>query len=262
MSFILDALNKAENERHLGHVPTIESQQVTITEEKKPQTTAIVVIVALMLNFALLAYVFIGKTDVKGPEKLVQSQSGQVTSVMQMKPGPNSVVKNDINNPVVVTTQKPVSTDGVVFNKTESHQPQKKILSPMDDVNQKMAVLLKNNTPINDTVNDTNVTMPNKEKVPSFDQATNVSPVQISAADPDIPLLSQKSSAFQQQIPELTIDVHVYSATPAKRFILINLQKYQEDDVIAKGLMLDQITEEGLVLSYQDEQFRWPMLTQ
>ena len=268
MSFILDALNKAENERHLGHVPTIESQQAAFTEEKKTPTIAIAVIVALTLNFALLAYVFLGKNN---PAEQLKGIPGQEISATQVKPEIKLSDNNSLNNEKILPSDIPLSiANKVEANKsivskasTNTNLTGEKMLSPLDDVNEKMAALLKKNNA--ELVVEAKTTM-GKENMGTDNSIQEnesfISQNKSLSAYLDIPLLTQKSAEFQQQIPDLSIDVHVYSAVPTKRFILINLQKYQEDDVIAKGLMLEQITEEGLILSYQDERFRWPMLTQ
>lgn len=67
----------------------------------------------------------------------------------------------------------------------------------------------------------------------------------------------QASSGVQRLASGLSLDVHVYSEQPAQRFVLINMTKYREGDELREGAVLEQITAQGVVMSYQGEQFRY-----
>jgi general secretion pathway protein B len=51
------------------------------------------------------------------------------------------------------------------------------------------------------------------------------------------------------------IDVHVYADQPARRFILVDLQKYREGDTLESGAVLEEILPHGLQLYYQGTRF-------
>lgn len=56
-------------------------------------------------------------------------------------------------------------------------------------------------------------------------------------------------------IPELRLDMHVYAARPADRFVFVNMRRLREGEATADGLRVEQITPEGAVLSWQGKRF-------
>jgi len=56
-------------------------------------------------------------------------------------------------------------------------------------------------------------------------------------------------------LPQLTLELHVYSPTPADRFVRINSASYREGEVLSDGPSVAQITEEGVILDYRGQRF-------
>lgn len=50
--------------------------------------------------------------------------------------------------------------------------------------------------------------------------------------------------------------LHQYSSRPRNRFVTINNQTLQEGESVAPGITLEQITPDGMILSYQGYRFR------
>ncbi len=57
-------------------------------------------------------------------------------------------------------------------------------------------------------------------------------------------------------VPELHLDLHVYSNAPAQRFVFVNSRKYREGDTLAEGPVIEKITQDGAVLSFRGSRFR------
>jgi general secretion pathway protein B len=70
------------------------------------------------------------------------------------------------------------------------------------------------------------------------------------------PLLRELPADFRAAVPPMSLDVHVYAPNATSRFVLINMKKYHEGEQLAEGPRIEEITEEGLVLSYQGQLFR------
>ena len=47
------------------------------------------------------------------------------------------------------------------------------------------------------------------------------------------------------QLPELRLDLHVYDADPAKRFVFLNMRKLREGESLPDGVRVDAITPDG-----------------
>lgn len=59
-------------------------------------------------------------------------------------------------------------------------------------------------------------------------------------------------------LPPLHLDIHVFSDTPADRFVFVNMSKYREGSRIAEGPLINEITPEGAVLVHQGVTFLLP----
>ncbi|MCH7853507.1 MAG: general secretion pathway protein GspB [Proteobacteria bacterium] len=59
-------------------------------------------------------------------------------------------------------------------------------------------------------------------------------------------------------LPELNIDIHVYSDRSADRFVFINMHQYRENATLEEGPLLREITPEGVILEYTGAVFLLP----
>ncbi|MEX2125066.1 MAG: general secretion pathway protein GspB [Woeseia sp.] len=60
------------------------------------------------------------------------------------------------------------------------------------------------------------------------------------------------------QLPDLHLDIHVYSEQPAERFVFINMSKYKEDAALAEGPVVKEIRPDGVVLEHRGARFLMP----
>lgn len=59
-------------------------------------------------------------------------------------------------------------------------------------------------------------------------------------------------------LPDLHLDIHVYGAATADRFVFINMQKLKEGSVLDSGPRIDEITPDGVILDYRGTRFVLP----
>jgi len=59
-------------------------------------------------------------------------------------------------------------------------------------------------------------------------------------------------------LPDMHLDIHVYSGQPADRFVFINMSKYKERAMLAEGPRVKEITPEGVILEYDGTDFLLP----
>ncbi len=72
---------------------------------------------------------------------------------------------------------------------------------------------------------------------------------------PTAPSLSELPEEFRQRVVVPTLEVHVYSARPDRRFIMTGGRQYQEGDRLPGDLKLEKITSSGVELSHQNQRF-------
>ncbi len=70
-----------------------------------------------------------------------------------------------------------------------------------------------------------------------------------------VPGLRSLPPAVQATIPPHRISVHVYSADPAQRFVILNSRRMREGDSRGDGLRLERIRPDGVVLSFGRHRF-------
>jgi len=70
--------------------------------------------------------------------------------------------------------------------------------------------------------------------------------------------LNELRATHELQIPEMRIDIHVFSAVAGERFVFINMRKYRERDTLADGPVVREITPDGVILEYDGLDFLLP----
>ncbi len=56
-------------------------------------------------------------------------------------------------------------------------------------------------------------------------------------------------------LPDLALELHVYSPTASERFVRINSASYREGEVLTEGPRVLSITSDGVILDYRDQSF-------
>lgn len=59
-------------------------------------------------------------------------------------------------------------------------------------------------------------------------------------------------------LPELHLDIHVYSDAPEDRFVFINMSKQREKSQLAEGPVVEEITPDGVILDHRGTTFLLP----
>jgi len=218
VSYILEALKKAELQRGIGQVPGIGSEHEKPT---RPVTGKWLWIGAafLVLNLALLTVLLWPDSDLD-TGNYYSPELSQPDPVVQEPAQENAPTPAPLSSPPVVPAAVPVVPEPVPQSApvVESSVPAGLVAEQVRDIQ-----------PVEEAARDIN-------SLPVW---------------PQIP-----DHLFQQLTGGIRLDVHVYGDLPQDRFVLINLQKYHEGDQLQEGPLLDEITPEGVILSFQGQQFR------
>jgi len=59
-------------------------------------------------------------------------------------------------------------------------------------------------------------------------------------------------------LPDLHLDIHVYSEQPEERFVFVNMSKYREQARLEEGPLVREITPDGVVLEHLGNGFLLP----
>lgn len=258
MSYILEALKKSEQERELGRVPGL-----VTTQELKPARRprwVLVVVGVLLINGLLLAGLFLQQRvsentiHVSEIDAITEPGTGATTGPtdnLSQPEEPQVAVKLD-PKPVVVPVQIPpaiepaVATDSPGARESVGKEtPPPAVITTASPEAKQSATVVFAEQPLDEYSDDEQI-------------FGTLSSAQGSDREREeqIPLWRELPSDIRQSLPLVSMDVHVYDEQAVNRFVLINLLKYKEGDVLEEGPRVERITPEGMVLSYQGERFR------
>lgn len=72
--------------------------------------------------------------------------------------------------------------------------------------------------------------------------------------DPGVPSLRELPASLRTRLPDMTLSVHIYSASPAERMASINGQMLREGQQFGP-LRLQSITPRGVILNFEGQEF-------
>jgi general secretion pathway protein B len=93
---------------------------------------------------------------------------------------------------------------------------------------------------------------------PTVAPATLPAQSQAQSASEEVLPTQMDLAAGGTALPEMHLDIHVYSARPADRFVFVNMQKYTEGQALKEGPALERITPEGAILNHRGMRFLLP----
>lgn len=232
MSYILDALKKAEQERGLGQVPRLASVQ----EEPVPPRRSAVWLIggALLINALVLAWWLRPVAQSKPPHPQ-SAHVARAPAPRKMQPVGTSALSVPALTPPRLT---PLPLPPLAPPSTPAPTP---AAVPAESRVQRPVIAVPRHR----------VTPP----VTSDRESPPDAPVASEQAS-SVPLLRNLPAEFRASVPPLSLDVHVYAAANAGRFVLINMKKYRAGEQLAEGPQLEEITVDGVILSYQGQRFR------
>lgn len=90
---------------------------------------------------------------------------------------------------------------------------------------------------------------------PTAPAATTTAPPPIRSSDSSSLITRDDLLARGANPPAVDLNMHVYDANPSMRFVLLNGQRLKEGESSKEGLLLERITQEGVVLRYGNDTF-------
>ncbi len=224
MSYILDALRKSEAERRQGKAPDLGHQVQMVYRPKKKRVPAVVwiVVLALLVNAGVMAYVFWPET-------------GPVAAAMQAEPAPAQPVPTEqsvADAPKAKPEPEPVAT--------VQPEPAPAPAVPIPDVPEA-------HSGTEELWAEPVVIVPSQSK--SNPGLTQPQP------EGRVPHLVELPLSFQKSVPDLTFNSHIYSSDPPASRVMINNRYLRTGDRFEQ-LTIERITEDGVVLSKNGQYFR------
>lgn len=262
MSYILDALQRADAERQRGTVPSLHARQVTTPTQPAtsdgPNRLWLAAGAVLMLGALLAAgwWFWRAPSGTARPAEVPIALS--TPSPAAMAPQPPVQLASP---PAQVPTQAPVPLTPPQKNREPYPKP---------DTSQRRVIVPKPAAP--PTAIATPASPIASRSKPEAVVAKAVSPSASAPAVPtpapvaktpasrdvsaDLPLLSELPEDLRRQIPAMVINGVVYSENPGQRVLLVNQQVLTQGSQAVPEVRLEEIQRRSSVFSFRGTRFR------
>ncbi|MEQ8205598.1 MAG: general secretion pathway protein GspB [Woeseia sp.] len=220
MSYILDALKKSESERQQQHLPGF----ADIPRAAQTRSTPVwiwLLVALLLINIVVLAVLLVDREPKAGIQQL------------------------ELQVPAAASATEPAFRD--LVNEAREQVPPEPITPPRSTASSRSALPAANST----TTNARPIA-----QVPPTSAPTRASSA--TAATQSIPTMMELQISGELQLPELHLDIHVYSQSADERFVFVNMSKYREQARLTEGPLVKEIRTDGVVLEHRGREFLLP----
>lgn len=255
MSYILEALRKAERERNpaQSESPRVEPRtrftQISRLQQLRPYRP---VLVAGLCFTLMIAVVIALLTHHRKPAAAPLADALQTTApaVVAAAQIPNGYDSTMSLSQMYADGSGPATLDDLIDTGAE---PASDDMVPYSEADAAPAIEAAS-APANNATADDSANAAPAEPVRNV-PTTSVERVQLDPAPaPQIPKLSNMPSDYRAAFPVISLDVHSYDSAPQKRFIMIAGKRYNEGDTLREGPHIVQIVPEGVIFEFRGEQ--------
>lgn len=233
MSFILDALRKADAERHLGEVPGIHTQPMP-----SPETPVRTTLWPKYASWAMAALATIAIAIFAWR----MTVSDNAVRLVERPPAPQAVIVAQAPAGKAPASPAPIEPEPVIAEELPVPPPLPK---PVTKPVVKPAAKAPAET----------VAAAAPERKPAA-LAANIKEPSASAAPERIPAIGELPQNLRNELPSLAFTGSMYSENPANRMVLLNKRLLREGDEIVPGLMLENLAPRAATLRYKGHRFQ------
>lgn len=254
MSYILEALKKAQAERQLGSAPTIHAAPLHAAEPERAGSGAkpLVMGLALLALGATGAAVYAWKQSATAPAPVVQAAAPATSPATAPAAAPVAVAAPA--PPLAPVAPPPVPLPAPVAEappppkaepvKAPEPRPVKKEETVKKEEPARKEESVKKEAPV--------------KKPEPVKTETVKADVPVAAPEENLRTLRELPDALQHEIPAIAVGGYIYSKNPADRLLLIDKVLRREGEEVAPGLVLEKLLPKSAVMSYKGQRYRHP----
>jgi len=233
MSYILDALKKAERERGVTRVPTL----MTVHDLRAMPKNRLWVIAGIVVVFAAVSLWYLTHSrTVPVPSRTVsfgteegERRANQAETKETVAPSPLATQESPLSRKASISASAP--------------QP------PLADSKRSSGLNLRSGLAAGSS--DTTDSPLPASPTQTTPGTSNVGAKEVAPASPNNQV---KPVPLREAVARMNMSVLAYAENKAERMVFINGRKYAEGDYIDGQYLLESITPEGAVLTYEGEQ--------
>jgi general secretion pathway protein B len=229
MSFILDALKKSESDRQRQSAPALFEVKVAAPRRRFPLWGAGLAVL-LAANIVFLLWFFLREPSASGVAQAVQESANSTPGMVTVPANATYIPANAAPN---VTVGPAHADSNAVAPGIEPPPMEEPVLSGQEP------------------------SVPPDYDARDYRPAITPEQAAATAAARRAGALPSRDEVLAQgtQLPELRLDLHVYDADPAKRFVFVNMTRLREGETMQNGVRVESITQNGARLSYRGSSF-------
>ena len=236
MSYILDALRRADAERERGAVPSLQSQQHTVSDDDaapaRPRSLVWAVVVLAAAVLVLLAWNLLGGTA----------------------PAPRAPVEGSITAPVpaplpTLQPRRPATAAGPAAPPTVGAATTDPAATPASQPTPTPVAAARPSAKKSADSHRAPAAAPAKRAAATTTGARDAATP--AAAEPRVHSQAELPEEIRRDLPKLVIGGSSYSGDAASRMVMINGQVFHEGDRLAPDLVLERIRLKSAVLAFK-----------
>jgi general secretion pathway protein B len=242
MSYILDALRRADAERERGAVPGLQSQQHTVLpDDDAPERPRLLVWAVVGLSLALVAAIawnFLGREATPPARPIAEGAVSPPPPAPAVPPAP-TVLPSTAATPAT-TGSAPLAA---APTRPTAATPAARATTPPATAAERRASTAQPPAPTTPIAAESRRSAARSSAPPASGAS--------GGADNRVYAQAELPEAIRREIPKLSVGGASYSNDAASRMLIINGQVFHEGDRIAPGLELERIRLRSAVLSFK-----------
>lgn len=254
MSYILDALRRADSERDRGSVPGLHTQAVPVGSgdaeaPSRSSTRAWLIAGAFVALLALVAWLGWGRSVPPGATALPPNPPPPVP--MAAAPAPAPLVAPVAQPPAPVQTAPPTAAIAAAPIRAAASASAAPVFETAAAAVRKPATSVAAAAPRKTIPAAKAASAP----VAAKPKAASEAPAKASEPEGRIYALNELPEEIRRGLPPVVIGGSIYSKSAANRMLVINGQVFHEGSELAPALTLDQIRLKSAVLKFKDYRY-------
>lgn len=238
MSYILDALKKSEQERKQGEVPGLDSFLDNPHPPKSTSRILLYMLIGILLATTLTIGLWLFFRQPAAPPTAELANTETTAATSSQPDQPQQIIENATSSSGIETEANQPDQPATV---AETETPPPALAKPTQEEDTNLNII----EPLPPPVTEASVNAPLQAENQDEPAQSQPEPVSFNNLPPDI----------KNALPKLVISAHYYSNKSSTRMAGINGRVMRQGQTITNGLILEEITRKGVIMSFHDYRF-------
>lgn len=225
MSYLLEALRKAERDRQLGQPPSLESVDLPTGKAPRDQRRLVLALAATaVMLLSLILVLLLTRQSAPAAAPVPAAPAAPIAAPLP-EPLPEPAGPSSLDE--LAAVQPPTPEPLVEPAPARPAAPPRREAAKPEPARELAA--------------------------PDLPEQAAPEPEPIKDEAPSAPPLRELPADYRADFPPLSIEVLVYDADPAKRWIMVDTRRYREGETLSEGPRIAEIRADGVVFEHRGQ---------